>query len=160
MTVAALPLGYTSLTPFICVAPASAALESYTAVFGATLVEKMDGPAGSIAHAELDFGSGRLQLSDPSEKFGLAANDAGTDIVTHSVMLYCADVDDMVARAQARGATTRAVPQDFATGDRFASILDPFGIRWTVMTRVMDLSAEERERRLGAWAQDNVDQPG
>jgi hypothetical protein len=42
------------------------------------------------------------------------------------------------------------------TGDRFASILDPFGQRWTVMTRVEDVSAEERDRRMAEWAKDNV----
>jgi uncharacterized glyoxalase superfamily protein PhnB len=48
---------------------ASGAIEFYTSVFGATLIEKMDmagGPFGTeITHAELDFGDGRLQLSDP-----------------------------------------------------------------------------------------------
>jgi PhnB protein len=38
------------------------------------------------------------------------------------------------------------------TGDRFASILDPFGQRWTVMTRVEDVSPEERDRRMAEWA--------
>lgn len=156
MTVTALPPGYTSLTPFICVAPASAALDFYTAVFGATLVEKMDGPAGSIAHAELDFGNGRLQLSDPSGAFGITAPDPADDVVTHSVALYCADVDAVVARAKSAGARVREAPQDFATGDRFASIADPFGVRWTIMTRIEHLSPEERARRLGDWAQDNV----
>jgi PhnB protein len=32
------------------------------------------------------------------------------------------------------------------SGDRFASIRDPFGVRWTVMTRVEDLSEEESAR--------------
>ncbi|PRC48384.1 glyoxalase, partial [Mycobacterium sp. ITM-2017-0098] len=73
-----------------------------------------------------------------------------------SIALYCSDVDAVVARAEKAGATVRETPQDFATGDRFASIRDPFGIRWTVMTRVEDVSAEERDRRLSEWADQNV----
>jgi hypothetical protein len=46
--------------------------------------------------------------------------------------------------------------QTFVTGDRFASIVDPFGQRWAVMTRVEDVTPEERDRRLAAWAEDNV----
>lgn len=151
-----IPAGYTSLTPFLCVDGASAAIGFYTGVFGATVVEKMDGPDGTVAHAELDFGTGRLQLGDPADAYGIAAPDTGTDVVTHSLALYCGDVDDVVSRAEKAGATVREAPQDFATGDRFASIRDPFGIRWTVMTRVEDVSAEERERRLGEWAAQNA----
>jgi PhnB protein len=38
------------------------------------------------------------------------------------------------------------------TGDQFASIYDPFGHRWAVMTKVEDVSPEEAERRLAEWA--------
>jgi PhnB protein len=156
MTVAPIPAGYTSLTPFLCVEGASAAIEFYTSVFGATVVEKMDGPDGTVAHAELDFGTGRLQLGDPADAYGITAPDPGADSVTYSIALYCGDVDGIVASAEQAGATIREWPQNFATGDRFASIRDPFGVRWTVMTRVEDISAEERDRRLAAWAAENV----
>jgi PhnB protein len=156
MTVEFMPAGYTSLTPFLCVARASDAIEFYTSVFGATLIEKMDGPEGTVAHAELDFGRGRLQLGDPADAYGITAPDAGEDVVTHSIALYCPSVDDIVARAEKAGATIRETPQDFPTGDRFASIRDPFGVRWTLMTRVEDVSSDERDRRLGEWAEKNV----
>jgi PhnB protein len=39
------------------------------------------------------------------------------------------------------------------SGDRFASIVDPFGVRWTVMTRVEDLSSEESAARVARWAE-------
>lgn len=54
------------------------------------------------------------------------------------------------------GATIREPAQTFVTGDRFASILDPFGQRWTVMTRVEDVSPEECDRRMAEWAKENV----
>jgi PhnB protein len=151
-----MPAGYTSLTPFLCVDGASAAIAFCVDVFGATLVEIMDGPEGTVAHAELDFGTGRLQLADPADAYNITAPPSDADTVTYSIALYCGDVDSVVAKAQQAGATIREAPQDFATGDRFASIRDPFGIRWTVMTRVEDVSAEERDRRLGEWAADNV----
>lgn len=37
------------------------------------------------------------------------------------------------------------------TGDRFCSILDPWGHRWAILTRVEDVSPEEAERRVNAW---------
>jgi uncharacterized glyoxalase superfamily protein PhnB len=62
----------------------------------------------------------------------------------------------VVARAEAAGATIREPAQTFVTGDRFASIIDPFGHRWSVMTRVEDVSPAERDRRLAEWAKENV----
>lgn len=146
----AIPEGYTALTPFLVVDGAAAAIDLYVDVFGARVVQRMDGPGGSVAHAELDFGLGRLQLSDPMEQNGLAAVVPGPS-VTHSLVLYCADVDAVVARAVAAGATLRSEVSTFVTGDRFGSLVDPFWQRWLVMTRVEDVSPEEVERRLAAW---------
>lgn len=92
MSVSPIPEGYTSLTPFLVIDGAGAATDFYTSVFGATLVERMDGSDGSVAHAELDFGDGRLQLSDPNADYGLEAPPRG-ESVTHSMVLYCTDVD-------------------------------------------------------------------
>jgi uncharacterized glyoxalase superfamily protein PhnB len=150
-----IPEGYTSLTPFLVIDGAAAAIDFYTSVFGAELIEKMDMPGNLIAHAELDFGNGRLQLSDPNPQFGLAAPAPSTS-VTHSIVLYCPDADGVVARAEAAGATIREPLSTFVTGDRFASIVDPFGQRWAVMTRVEDVSAEERDRRLAEWSSENL----
>ena len=91
MTVSPIPEGYTSLTPFLVCDGAAAAIDFYTQVFGARLVDRMDGPEGLVAHAELDFGNGRLQLGDPMPNFGLAAPTGG-DSVDHSYVLYTADV--------------------------------------------------------------------
>jgi uncharacterized glyoxalase superfamily protein PhnB len=115
----------------------------------------MDGPGDTVAHAELDFGNGRLQLSDPNDAYQIAAADPLAP-ATHSVALYCEDTDAVVKRAEKAGATIREPAQTFVTGDRFASILDPFGQRWTVMTRVEDVSPEERDRRMAEWAKENA----
>ncbi len=72
-----IPQGYTSLTPFLCVDGAAAAIVFYTEAFGATLISRMDGPDGTVTHAELDFGAGRLQLGDPQDAYQLAAPNRG-----------------------------------------------------------------------------------
>jgi PhnB protein len=58
----------------------------------------------------------------------------------------------VVARAETAGAVIREAPSTLASGDRFASIRDPFGVRWSVMTRAEDLSEEESARRVAEWA--------
>jgi PhnB protein len=54
------------------------------------------------------------------------------------------------------GSTVHEPTQTFVTGDRFASIVDPFGQRWAIMTRVEEVDAAERDRRLAEWAKQNV----
>ena len=75
------PHGYTALTPFIVVDPAHEAIEFYREVFGATVLSVMPGApredgSATVSHAELDFGNGILQLSDPQPGYGLVAADA------------------------------------------------------------------------------------
>lgn len=150
-----IPEGYTSLTPFLCIDGVSAAIDFYVSVFGAKLVDRMDGPDGTVAHAELEFGHGRLQVADPNDAYDIGPVDT-TRPATHSIGIYCEDVDAVVSRAEQAGATIREPAQTFVTGDRFGSILDPFGQRWTVMTRVEDMTPGERDRRLAEWAGDNA----
>jgi PhnB protein len=145
------PDGYTTLTPFLVCSPATEAIGSYEEVFGAKQVSRMDGPGGTVLHAELDLGDGRLQLADPNEQFGLVVPDRTGDSVSSSICIYVPDVDAVFAKAVERGATVREKPDTFVTGDRFASIYDPFGHRWAVMTKVEDVSPEEAERRLAEW---------
>lgn len=145
------PDGYTALTPFLVCSPGRDAVDWYVEVFGATVTERMDGPGGSVLHAELDLGDGRLQLADPSEQYDLVA-PAAAPSASSSTCLYVADVDAVFAAAVERGATVREQPSTFVTGDRFASVVDPFGHRWAVMTRVEDVTPEESRRRLAEWA--------
>jgi PhnB protein len=146
------PDGYTTLTPFLVCSPAAEAIAFYGEVFGATVVGRMDGPDGTVMHAELDLGLGRLQLSDPNPEYGLVAPSRDGDEVSGSTCIYVADVDAVFEKAVERGATVREKPSTFVTGDRFASIYDPFGHRWAVMTKVEDVSQDEADRRLAEWA--------
>ncbi|MFI5491304.1 VOC family protein [Actinoplanes sp. NPDC051859] len=145
------PHGATSLTPFLAIANARDAIEFYVKNFGARQVDVTE-MGGVVAHAVLDFGAGQLQLGEPMPGYGLIAAPEG-DEDCYSIGLYCPDVDAVVERAVAAGATVREAPTTFVSGDRFASIRDPFGVRWSVMTRVEDLSEEESARRVAEWAQ-------
>lgn len=145
-----IPHGYTTLTPFIALEDARGAIDFYRTVFGARLVSATE-LGGEVSHAELDFGNGRLQLGQVSPDYHLVGPPAGEDDC-YSLAFYCSDADAVVAAAEAAGATVREPLSTFVSGDRFASIRDPFGVRWSIMTRVEDLSAEESERRVAEWA--------
>lgn len=149
-TTAGVPHGSTSLTPFLAISGAAEAIHFYRDVFGARVVDVTE-IGGVVVHAELDFGNGKLQIGEPSPAYGLVPAPEGDDDC-YSMGIYCADADATVARADAAGATIREPLSTFVSGDRFASIRDPFGVRWSVMSRVEDLSEEESARRVAEWA--------
>lgn len=145
-----MPHGSTSLTPFLAIPGAARAVEFYRDVFGARVVDVTE-MQGAVVHAELDFGTGHLQLGEPMPDYHLVPAPEGDDDC-YSMGVYVPDVDATVERAVVAGATVREAPSDFVSGDRFASIRDPFGVRWSVMTRVEDLSEEESVERVREWA--------
>lgn len=143
------PHGATSLTPFLVIQDARDAIAFYQDVFGARVVDVAE-MGGVVAHAVLDFGAGLLQFGEPMPAYGLVPPPAG-DQDCYSIGLYCPDVDATLARAEAAGATVREPATTFVSGDRFASVRGPFGVRWSIMTRVEDLSEEESAQRVAEW---------
>ncbi|MEV0360492.1 VOC family protein [Nocardia sp. NPDC050697] len=148
-TVNPIPSGYHSITCFLAVPDGNAALDFYTAVLGAEVLTRNDLPDGQPAHAEVKVGDATFQVGLPMPENGVRAPEQGW--VHTSVVHYCPDVDGVVERAAAHGATVLEKPATFVTGDRFGVFIDPFGHRWVTMTRVEDVSPEEAERRVNEW---------
>jgi uncharacterized glyoxalase superfamily protein PhnB len=144
-----IPDGYHSITPFIVVNEGAKAIEFYKEAFGAEVLTRNDGPDGSVAHCELLIGNSILQLGDANPAWGLESPDP--EHITASLVLYVEDCDSVVAKAVEAGARVREEPSVFLTGDRYASIADPFGRRWSIMTRVEDVPRKEAERRIDEW---------
>lgn len=145
------PVTHTSLTPHLVATPAREAIALYSAAFGARLVSITE-MGGLVGHAELELPVGRFTVGDAMPGYGLVAAGPGDRPVGLSLAVYVPDVDAAVAVLAEAGATVRERPATFVSGDRFASVVDPYGVRWAVMTRVEDLSPEESARRVAAWA--------
>ena len=144
------PKGASSITPFLAIPNAREAISFYRDVFGARVADVTE-MGGTVVHAVLDFGHGLLQVGEPSPDYRLVAPPAG-DEDCYSLGLYVPDVDAIVSAAEAAGAIIREPVADFVSGDRYASIRDRFGIRWSVMTRIEDISENESARRVADWA--------
>lgn len=148
------PNGYSAITPFIVVNNPAEAITFYEIVFGAKAKSVTDvGVDGNsmIIHADIDFGNGYLQLGAANSTYRLVLPPGGGD-VCYSLGIYVQDVDHTFSLAVANGATVREQPANFVSGDRYCSIIDPFGIRWSIMTRVEDISEEESYRRVAEWS--------
>ena len=148
------PNGFASITPFIVVNDPAKAITFYETVFGATAKSVTDiGSEGKslIIHADIDFGNGFLQLGAANPEYGLVL-PPGDGNACYSLGVYVSDVDRAFELAVANGAAIREKPVNFVSGDRYGSILDPFGIRWSIMTRIEDISEEESYRRVAEWS--------
>jgi len=149
MAVNPIPEGYNTLTPYLAVEDAERAIEFYKDAFGAEENLRMPGPDGKIAHAELQLGDSKLMLSDPFPQSNVRPpSERGGP--TASIFMYCEDVDAVFAQAKRAGATVEMELQDMFWGDRFGTLVDPFGQVWSLSQHVEDLSPEEMAERSKA----------
>ena len=145
--VRAIPEGYHAITPYLVVKGAARAIDFYKKVFGAREKFRMDGPGGTVAHAEIEIGDSVVMLADENPQHGALSPSTvgGTPI---SIMLYVEDVDRTAETLTKAGAKTLRPVQDMFYGDRSGGFEDPFGHRWHVSTHIEDVSPEEIERRM------------
>jgi len=138
----------TTLTTYLAVNDAAAAIAFYIEAFGAREEMRMSEPNGRVGHAEISVGDVRIFLADEHPEIGvLSPTTLGGSPV--SLMLRVADVDSTFAQAVTAGATVLRPVEDAFYGERTGMLLDPFGHRWSISTPIEDVSREEMQRRVG-----------
>jgi PhnB protein len=143
-----IPDGYHSVTPYLVVKGAAAAIDFYKKAFGATELFRMPMPGGKIGHAELQIGNSRIMLADECPEMGAVAPQGTSSPV--GLMIYLEDVDTVFNRAIAAGGKIERPLQDQFYGDRSGTLVDPFGHKWTVATHKEDVPPDELARRAAA----------
>jgi len=140
------PAGYHSVTPYLAVAGAAAAIAFYVKAFGAKELMRVPAPGGAVGHAEIQIGDSRLMLADefPDLSFRAPKSIGGTPVHLH---MYVEDVDALFKRAVEAGAKVLRPLANQFYGDRNGSIEDPFGHIWHLATRVENLTPEEIANR-------------
>lgn len=142
-----IPADYPRISPYLCMVDAKRALDWYVAALDAREAMRLPGADGSVIHAEIRIGDSVVMLGEQApdyHAFG-PAHFGGTPV---SLLLYVADVDAAFAKAIAAGATAERPPADQPHGDRLGTLLDPFGHRWHLASRVEEVSVEEMARRM------------
>ena len=149
MTVDPIPEGYRTVTPYLAVDDAAAAIEFYKQAFGAKERGRMDAPSGKIGHAELEIGDSIVMLADALPDFATRSPKelGGTSV---GIFMYVEDVDAIVKRAVDAGATVTTEVEDQFWGDRYGSVTDPYGHLWSIATHIEDVPAEEMAERARA----------
>lgn len=136
------------MIPYITVADPKKAIEIYEKALGATVAVVMDGPGGSIMHAELNIGGQRLMLS--GEWPGMSSAPVGRSPV--NFMLYVDNADEALQKAVAAGMTAVGEAEDMFWGDRLTKAMDGHGYQWTFAHQIEEVSPEELKKRTREFA--------
>jgi PhnB protein len=153
------PEDFHTLTPHLVVRGVADAVAFYRKAFGADELLRNFGPDGkTIMHSELLIGDSRFFLNDEYPDFGVKSplDLGGSPITLH---LYVEDVDAVFQQAVDAGAEVLMPVADCFWGDRYGMLRDPFGHRWSVASRLEDLSPADLQERAKSFSANNPDWP-
>jgi PhnB protein len=145
------PEDFHTITPHLVVRGVVDAVEFYRKAFGAEELYRNMAPDGqAVMHSELLLGSSRFFVNDEFLDHGVLSPAAlnGSPVTLH---LYVEDVDSLYQRAVDAGAEVVFPLADCFWGDRYAILKDPFGHKWSIASRLEDLSPDEIKRRASEY---------
>jgi PhnB protein len=150
-TVNPIPEGFHTVTPYLTVRGAAAAIGFYEEAFGAREIFRWADPDGRIRHAEVVIGDSPIMLTDEAPEFGMRGPQSLGGSPVH-IFLYVDDADAVFDRAISAGATELMPVEDSSDGDRRGGVTDPFGHVWYIGTHLEDISREELQKRYDNMA--------
>jgi PhnB protein len=137
-----------AVAPHIYVDGAADGIAFYERAFGAVELLRIARPDGTILHAELAICGSVVMIGDPDEK--LYAEQRALGRCTASLHVFPADNAALLRRAVEAGAEEIQPPTDLFYGASSASLRDPFGHVWVLLTWKEALAPAEIERRGAA----------
>lgn len=136
--VQAVPEGFHSVTPYLCVDNAAGFIDFVEKAFGGKKTFEMKGDDQKIMHATVSIGDSNIMICDAMET---APAQPGI------LYLYVEDADHLFRKAvEANGQVVHEMKNQFY-GDRVGAVKDPCGNVWWIGTHVEDVNPQELERR-------------
>ena len=134
-----------TVTAYISVRNAAAALAFYVEAFDAVELNRLVSDDGRIGHAEITIGSSKMMLADEYPEIDSVGPETRGG-PTASFTIEVPDADASFARAIAAGAVVERPVDDQFHGNRMGSVRDPFGHRWTLSTPIAGFDRAEYAR--------------
>ena len=134
-----------AIVPHIYVDGASEGIAFYKRAFGAVELFRIADPKGKILHAEISICGSVVMIGDPDDM--LYSEPRGLGRCTASLHIFLDDNGALQRRAVEAGAEEIQPPTDVFYGASSASVRDPFGHVWVLLSWKEDLDPAEMERR-------------
>jgi PhnB protein len=134
-----------AIVPHIYVDGAADGIAFYNRAFGAIELLRIARHDGKILHAEILIGGSIMMIGDPDETFYADPRKFGR--CTTSLHIFVKDNEALLRRAVEAGAEMVQAPTDMFYGANSASVRDPFGHVWVLLSWKEDLEPAEIERR-------------
>jgi PhnB protein len=133
-----------AVVPHIYIDGASQAIDFYVKAFGAEELFRIASPDGKILHAEISVCGSIVMLGDPDGK--LYAEPRSVGRCTAGLHVFVDDNAALLHRAMNAGAEQVQPPTEMFYGANSASLRDPFGHVWVLLTWKEDHSPAEMAR--------------
>ena len=118
-----------AVMPMLAYDDAAGAIEFLCRAFGFEVTMRMDGPDGTVGHAELSLGGGMVSVATVWREGGFST-PAELGGVHSQVGCEVDDIDAHFDRARSVGAVVLGEPVDQEHGYRTYRAIDPEGHRW------------------------------
>jgi PhnB protein len=145
------PKGFRTVTPYLSINGAAAAIDWYKKAFGAKELSRQPTPDGKLMHARIRIGDSIVMMSDVFPGANSQAPDTlGNSPVTLHV--YMKNVDKLWQQAVDAGAKVTMPLDNTFWGERYGQLTDPFGHHWSISEQIKMSKAERDEKQKQAMA--------
>ncbi|HET9388136.1 MAG TPA: VOC family protein [Steroidobacteraceae bacterium] len=137
-----------AIVPHIYVEDAARGIAFYERAFGAVELFRIAHPDGRILHAELSICGSVVMIGDPDGRLYSEPHVVGR--CTAGLHIFVEDNAALVRRAVEAGAEQIQPPTEMFYGANSASVRDPYGHVWVLLSWKEDIGVAEMERRGNA----------
>jgi len=131
------------MIPMLVCRDAASEVDFCRRTFGAIELSRRPAEDGSVVHSTLAIGSAMVMIHGEVDVLLSRSPhpDGSSPVVIYAYIQD--DVDAVIARAVAAGASIQTPVMDLPWGDRMGRIMDPAGHVWNVANRPEDISPKE-----------------
>lgn len=134
-----------SMTPYLTIKGAAAAIEFYKAAFGATEVSRDIVPGTeTIQHAELKICGASIFVCDEFPEFGIFS-PLSTGASSSMIDLCVNDAEKVWTKALEAGAVIVAARRNVPWGGSSGKLVDPFGHYWSVSGAEIEVENQTKD---------------
>jgi PhnB protein len=130
------PAGFHTVTPYLIIKGAAAAMAFYARAFDATELSRETDDTGTVRHGEMRIGDSPIMITDENPSFPEWKSPIARGGSALHLYVYVEDPDRLFRQAIEAGAKELLPMKDQEYGDRSGGVTDPYGHVWYLAKRL------------------------